>query len=179
MPHKQGLQLLQRRRRSCLSFWAQKTHLHQKTLRIRRQSLAPPPTVLPSAPQETRRTAPRAPCAHLSSASPDSVEPCPGKKPHRHSPLPARARLGCSTHRPTSRPGSAHFARTDTVGASTHFQSDKRPSQQHLDWSPKTNPSLNETANKNLRIVRNRGFVSHTSNLWEQTCDFQICTKFP
>ena len=88
-----------------------------------------------SAAQKTRRTAPQGGCALLSPASPDA-----GRKPHRQSPSPSRARPGRSTHQPTSRAGWAHCARAGTVGASTHFQSDKRSSQRHLDWSPQDQP---------------------------------------
>ena len=142
--HQQLLQLLHRESEPCRLLVAQKTHLHQK-------NPVSPTTIFGTSTNCTTicgsgnsKNCSTAPCALLSSVSPDSVEPCPGRKPHRHSPSPARARPGCSTHRPTSRPGSAHCARTGTAGASTYFRSDKSPSQRHLDWSPKTIPSLNE-----------------------------------
>ena len=84
------------------------------------------------------------------------------------SPSPSRARRGCSTLRSTSRPGSARCACSGTVGASTHFQSDKRPSQRHLGWSPKTNPSLSLMI-RFLSLVLSQNDGTHGSVLTAHT----------
>ena len=103
-------------------------HIHQPFFHLRETQ--------ESAPQSPARYGlPSKPCALPSSPSPNAAEPCTGRNPRRQSPRPARehrgsaprARPGYSAHRPASSLGSAHCAGTGEVGASNHYQNDKRP----------------------------------------------------